>query len=365
MIPFLDLQKINQIYEQELRTQFSNVLSSGWYILGKNGEDFEKNFADFCQTNHCVGVGNGLDALELILQAFDFPPNSEVIAPANTFVASILAISNSNLIPVLIEPTLDSYNIDVDKIEERITKKTVAIMAVHLYGRCCNMLKINQLAEKYNLKIIEDASQAHGAKYEGKLAGNLGDAAAFSFYPTKNLGALGDAGAVTTNDEDLAQKIRLLRNYGSTLKYHNEVKGRNSRMDELQAAVLNVKLKYLENDNLKRQIIAQKYLQSIHNQLVTLPLQDKIFEDVWHLFVVRVADRERFRDFLSQNNIKTEIHYPIPPHQQKAYAVMNYLSLPITEKIHQEVVSLPLNPSLTNDEVEYIIQIVNQYGVFS
>lgn len=360
-IPFLDLKKINAPYIQEIESAIRQFLASGWYILGKQVEEFENNFAKYCGTKHCIGVANGLDALEIIIKSYNFPSDSEIIVPSNTYIASILAVSNSGLKPVLVEPNIETFNIDPAKIEEKINSKTKAILVVHLYGRACEMNAINEIAKKYELNVIEDVAQAHGTIYQNKLAGNLCDAAGISFYPTKNLGAIGDAGAITTNDDELAEKCRILRNYGSKIKYKNELKGRNSRLDEIQAAILNIKLKYLDEENKKRQLIAQKYLQNIDNQQVILPKSDKIFEDTWHLFVVRTPNREAFRDFLLKKGIKTDVHYPIPPHKQLAYSEWKNESYPIAEKIHQEVVSLPLNTGLTEAEIDYIIDSVNSY----
>jgi dTDP-4-amino-4,6-dideoxygalactose transaminase len=362
IIPFLDLKKINAPYEAEIKEAFNQFIDSGWYVLGKQVEEFESNFAKYCGSKHCIGVANGLDALEIIIKAYDFPADSEIIVPSNTYIASILAVSNCGLKPVLVEPNIEVYNIDPSKIEEKINQKTKAILIVHLYGRACEMDEINEIAQKYNLKVIEDAAQAHGTVYKGKLAGNLGDAAGISLYPTKNLGAMGDAGAITTNNDDLAEKCRVIRNYGSKIKYKNDVKGRNSRLDEIQAAVLNVKLKYLNEDNKKRQLIAQKYLQNIDNQLITLPKADKVFEDTWHLFVIRTQNRDKFREYLLSQGIKTDVHYPIAPHHQLAYSEWQNDCYPISEKIHQEVVSLPLNTALSEIEIDYIIDSVNKFS---
>lgn len=361
MIPFLNLKKINEPYEDEIKEVFANFIESGWYILGKKIEEFEKSFAQYCSTKYCVGVANGLDALEIILKSYDFPVNSEVIVPSNTYIASILSVSNVGLKPVLVEPDIQSYNIDPKNIEEKITKNTKAILVVHLFGRACDMDEINVIAQKYKLKVIEDAAQAHGSIYKGKLAGNLADSAGFSFYPTKNLGAMGDAGAVITNDADLAEKVRIYRNYGSKIKYKNEIKGRNSRLDELQATILSLKLKYLQNENQRRREIARKYFLGIDNQFITMPLSDRIEEDSWHLFVVRTPERDKFREYLLNNGVGTDVHYPIPPHKQLAYAEWADMVFPISEQIHKEVVSLPLNTALTDSEIDHIINTVNLY----
>ncbi|ADY53343.1 Glutamine--scyllo-inositol transaminase [Pseudopedobacter saltans DSM 12145] len=365
MIKFLDLQKINAQYTIELQNAFSRVLNSGWYIQGEEVFQFEQKFAHYCGTKHCIGVANGLDALILIIRAYKelgvMTDGDEIIVPANTYIASILAISANGLIPVLVEPDLSSYNIDPSLIEKKITPKTRAIMAVHLYGNMADMLSINSIASKYNLKVIEDAAQAHGAEIGGKKAGSWSSASGFSFYPGKNLGALGDGGAVTTDDDELNSVIRSLGNYGSHQKYHNDFQGINSRLDELQAALLSVKLKFLDQEIAARRNVANQYLMRINNPEIILPKLDKDEHHVWHLFVVRVNERLNFQRYLSTNKIQTVVHYPIPPHKQKAYSSLNTLNLPITEKIHQQVVSLPISPVLTNEEVDTIIDIVNKY----
>jgi dTDP-4-amino-4,6-dideoxygalactose transaminase len=350
MIAHLDLQRVNQPYQAEIAEAMRRVAESGWYVLGKEVTTFEQNWATYCGTSHCIGVANGLNALELIFRAFDFPEGSEVIIPANTYIASILSVTSLGLKPVWIEPDAKTLNIDPRKIERKITPRTKAIMAVHLYGKCCDMKPIWEIARKHNLKVVEDAAQAHGASY----------AAAFSFYPTKNLGALGDAGAVNTNDSDLARKIASLRNYGSTIKYYNDYIGTNSRLDELQAAVLNVKLKYLEAENQRRRELARFYLSEIKHPDLILPSFKTLYEDAWHLFVVRHPKREQFIDYLMENGIQATVHYPVPAHKQRAYAEYNHLNLPISEQIHNEVISLPLNPSLTDKEAAYIVQVINQ-----
>lgn len=360
MIAHLDLQRVNQPYQEEIAEAMRRVAESGWYILGKEVTTFEQNWATYCGTSHCIGVANGLNALELIFRAFDFPEGSEVIIPANTYIASILSVTSLGLKPVWVEPDTKTLNIDPRKIERKITPRTKAIMAVHLYGKCCDMKPIWEIARKHGLKVVEDAAQAHGAMYHGFKAGNLSDAAAFSFYPTKNLGALGDAGAVNTNDSDLARKIASLRNYGSTIKYYNDHIGTNSRLDELQAAILNVKLKYLETENQRRRELARFYLSEIKHPDLVLPNFKTLYEDAWHLFVVRHPKREQFIDFLMENGVQATVHYPIPAHKQRAYSEYNHLNLPITERIHNEVISLPLNPTLTDKEAEYIVQVINQ-----
>lgn len=361
MVKFLDLQKINEQYRGEIDEAIKNVLDSGWYLLGKQDEKFEKNFTKYCGTKHCIGVANGLDALRLIIKAMGFKEGDEIIVPANTYIASILAISDNGCTPVLVEPDINTYNIDPELVEEKITDKTKAILVVHLYGRVVEMQKIWDLAKKYNLKVIEDSAQGHGAIYQGKKTGNLGDASGFSFYPGKNLGCLGDGGAVTTNDDDLAQKIRALRNYGSHVKYHNLYQGLNSRLDEIHAAVLDVKLNYLDADNQKRSEIAKYYLANIKNPLVVLPDFKEEKSHVWHVFVVRIENRDEFQKYLTEKGIQTLIHYPIPPHKQEAYKELNHLSFPITEKIHREIISLPISPVMTAEEIKQVVDAVNGY----
>jgi dTDP-4-amino-4,6-dideoxygalactose transaminase len=341
---------------------FNQVLDSGWYILGGRNEQFETDFAAYCGTRHCIGVGNGLDALSLILEAMEFEKGSEIIVPANTYIATILSISQNGLIPVLVEPNIDSYNIDPERIEEKITDRTRAIMVVHLYGKACEMQQVGGIAKKHGLKVIEDCAQAHGAMTVSGMVGSLSDAAAFSFYPGKNLGALGDAGAVVTSDDSLAERIRALRNYGSKVKYENLVKGKNSRLDELQAAILSHKLAFLDEENGQRMKIAQRYLSEIVNPKIVLPKPDRHpLGHVWHLFVVRVKERDAFMGHMAANQVETLIHYPIPPHRQKAYSEWNTMSFPITEKIHREVVSLPMGGHLTEDEVTRVIDVINRY----
>lgn len=365
MIKFLDLQAINQQYKTELEEACSRVINSGWYISGTEVSAFEEKFAEHCGVKHCVGVANGLDALILIFRAYKklgkLKDGDEVLVPANTYIASILAISANGLVPILVEPNEQTYNVDVSLIEQNLTPKTKAILAVHLYGQLADMPIIMNLAEKHNLLVVEDAAQAHGASLKGKKAGNWGHAAGFSFYPGKNLGALGDAGAVTTNDEALASIIRSLGNYGSEVKYHNAYKGINSRLDELQAALLSVKLKHLDTEIEQRQTIANAFLNGIKNPKIKLPLIQYQEQHVWHLFVVRVEDRANFQSYLTEKGIQTVIHYPIPPHKQKAYSELNHLSFPLTEKIHEQVLSLPISPVLTKAEVQKIIDVVNGF----
>ena len=371
MIKFLDIQKLNLLHQKEIESALLNTFRSGWYILGKEVEKFEKNFARYCGVKHCIGVGNGLDALIMILKGYKelgiIKDGDEVIVPSNTYIATILSVSNNNLKPILVEPDINSYNIDARQIEKEITAKTKAIIPVHLYGQVAEMDKIIKIANKYKLKVIEDSAQAHGAVYDKRLTGNLGDAAGFSFYPGKNLGALGDAGAVTTNDDDLAGVIRAFRNYGSQKKYYNNYKGLNSRLDEIQAAVLNVKLKYLNSENQKRREIAQYYFSNIKNDKIILPLinhQSSIINQeshVWHLFVIRTFQRNRLQKYLSEIGIQTVIHYPIPPHKQIAYKEWCDKNFPLTEKIHMEVLSLPMSPVMESHQLEYIVSAVNDF----
>lgn len=365
MIKFLDLQKINLQYEGELKKALDDVLQSGWFIMGNQLKQFEEEYATFCRSKFCIGVANGLDALILIFRAYKelglMSDGDEVIVPANTYIASILAISANHLKPILVEPNEGNYNINPDNIEPAISERTKAILAVHLYGQTAEMKVINAIAQKHGLKVVEDCAQSHGAMHYGVPSGCLGDAAGHSFYPGKNLGALGDGGAVTTNDSELAAVISVIRNYGSQIKYENIFKGINSRLDELQAAFLRVKLKYLSAENNRRKEIATMYLEGINNSRISLPQLLEYNAHVWHLFVVRVKNRELFQNYLQQNGIQTVIHYPVPPHKQLAYKELSVLSLPITELIHQEVVSLPISPVMTNDEVSYIIEVINQY----
>lgn len=357
----MDLHKINQRFKSEIDLAIREVLESGWYLLGEKNKAFEENFAKYCETKFSIGCANGLDALHLAIRAYDFPKDSEIIVPANTYIASILAISNCGLKPILVEPNLETYNIDADLIEAKITEKTKAIVVVHLYGQAVEMEKIWELAKKYNLKIIEDCAQAHGAIYQGKKVGNLGDIGCFSFYPGKNLGALGDGGSITTNDEEVAIKIRAIANYGSLIKYENIYKGLNSRLDEIQAAILDLKLQFLDADNQQRREIAKIYRENIKNEKIVLPKLYKEESHVWHLFVIRTKDRDKLQEYLKIKGIQTLIHYPIPPHKQNAYKEWNNLSFPITEKIHKEVLSLPISPAMNKEEAFYIAQILNEF----
>jgi dTDP-4-amino-4,6-dideoxygalactose transaminase len=365
MISFLDLHKINEQYRPAIDNAIKEVLDSGWYIMGDKLITFEKEYASFCGTKHCIGVANGLDALILILRAYKelgkIQDGDEVLVPANTYIASILAISENDLVPVLVEPNLISYNIDPLKIEALISERTKAILPVHLYGQVADMTIINQIAKKHNLIVIEDSAQAHGAILNGKKAGNLGDASGFSFYPGKNLGALGDGGAITTNDDVLAECLFALRNYGSQKKYVNKFKSVNSRLDELQAAILSVKLKGLMEDTKKRQEIAIYYNQNILNKKLILPEWKHIENHVFHLYVVRTKDRNHLQNYLFANNIQTVIHYPTPPHKQEAYKEWNKYTLSITEQIHNEVISIPISPIMEQIEIDKVIEILNKY----
>ena len=365
MIKFLDLQKINNQYQQELKEAAARVIDSGWYLLGNELEVFEQNYASFCGSNYAVGVANGLDALRLIFKAYIkmgvMQKGDEVIIPANTYIASLLAVTDNDLIPVLVEPNSATYNLDTTKIEAAITPKTKAILTVHLYGQNSINDAMLAICKNYNLKLVEDSAQSHGATYNGKVMGSIGDAAGHSFYPGKNLGALGDSGAVTTNDEALFKVIKALSNYGSVKKYENLYQGLNSRLDEIQAAFLNVKLKYIKNDISNRRRVANYYLENIKNPLITLPTVLSQEGHVWHLFVIRMNNRDALQKHLTENGVQTLIHYPIPPHKQKAYKSLNNLSFPITEKIHNEVLSLPLSAVLTQVEMENVVELVNTF----
>ena len=366
MIPFLDLHKINEPYEDRFQQKLKEFLNKGWYILGDEVHLFENDFALYCGTKYCIGVGNGLDALTLIFKAYiqlgKLQKGDEVIVPANTYIASILAVFQADLVPVLVEPKIETYNINPDLIARKITSKTKAILAVHLYGQLADMNAITALAKQNNLLVIEDAAQAHGAmNAECFKAGNLSDASGFSFYPGKNLGALGDGGAVTTNDTELAKTLFSLRNYGSETKYQNDIIGVNSRLDELQAAFLNVKLPYLDSDNEKRMVIANRYLTTITNPKIVLPEFNGGTSHVFHLFVIRTENREALQRFLKENGIAALIHYPIPPHQLKALSDWNDLSFPVTEKIHHEVLSIPISPVMTEEEADFVVKILNEY----
>lgn len=367
MIQFLDLKSINQQYQEELKEACSRVIESGWYIQGKELENFEKEFAAYCGTKYAVGVANGLDALILVLRAWKelgkLQDGDEVIVQANTYIASVLAITNNNLVPVLVEPDENTFNLSAETLEQYITPRTKAILPVHLYGQISDMKGIMAVAEKHDLLVLEDSAQAHGAEMDGKRTGNWGHAAGFSFYPGKNLGALGDAGIVTTNDEELYQVLKALGNYGSHKKYQNEYQGTNSRLDEIQAAMLSVKLKHLPGETEIRQNIAQKYLAEMNNSLVILPQNNVVKEHVWHLFVIRTEHRDELIRHLEREGISTLVHYPIPPHKQNAYKEFNHLSLPVTEKIHDQVLSLPISAVMSDEEVQAVVEAVNRFQV--
>lgn len=362
-IPFLDLKAPHEELRAELREAFDRVLDSGWYILGDEVKQFEREFAEYCDAEYCIGVGNGLEALHLILRAYGIGESDEVIVPSNTYIATWLAASYAGATPIPVEPDERTYNIDPALIEAAITPRTKAIIAVHLYGQPADMDAINAIAKKFNLKVIEDAAQAHGAHYKGRRVGTLGNAAGFSFYPGKNLGAIGDGGAVTTNDPELAEKVRVLCNYGSRVKYHNEVKGFNSRLDELQAAFLREKLKKLDEWNERRKAIAAEYLHALIDSGVDLPYVPEWADPVWHLFVVRNRQRDQLQKKLSEAGIATMIHYPIPPHLQGAYAELAYGkgAFPIAERIHQEVLSLPMGPHLEMVVAQRVAQLIRMY----
>ena len=371
MISFLDLKNINLRDRDEFHKALEEVLNSGRFILGEQVKKFEAEFAAYCGTNHCIGVANGLDALILIMEGFKLlgylKVGDEVIVPSNTYIATILAVSKAGLIPVLCEPDIDTYLLDSRKIEAKISSNTKAILPVHLYGRLCDIDAINSIAQKHGLKVIEDSAQSHGAiTPNGKRSGNLGHASGFSFYPAKNLGALGDAGAVTTNDKELANIIKALRNYGSYNKYENQFKGINSRLDELQAAFLSVKLKHLESDNQTRREIASYYCDQIRNKKIILPSKGimHIVEDrsnVWHVFPIRTVDRNGFENYLNSDGIQTLIHYPKPPHKQAGYPELKHLVFPISELIHDQIISLPISPVMTRDDIKTVVEIVNAY----
>lgn len=365
MIKFLDLEKINHRYQEKIQSAFKRVIDSGWYLRGKETEKFEKEYADFIGTRHAVGVGNGLDALTLILLAYKqmgvLRDGDEVIVPANTYIASILAVSRANLTPVLVEPDPETLQIDDSLIEKKISPKTKALMIVHLYGQNAYTDKIGELCKTHNLKLIEDNAQAHGALFKGRRTGSLGDAAGHSFYPGKNLGALGDAGAVTTDDEELANIVKALGNYGSEKKYVFEMQGLNSRIDEIQAAILNSKLPYLDEENEHRRKIAELYREGIKNPKIILPKMSSGEDNVYHIFPIFSNQRAELQEYLTRKGIQTLIHYPIPPHKQKCYPEWNNLSFPITEQIHATELSLPISPVLTEPEAKDIISALNQW----
>jgi len=359
MIEYEKLLLTNRLFEDEFRQSFDDFLKSGWYILGEKVKKFEAEFADFCGTKHCIGVASGLDALILALKQAEFPEGGEVIVPSNTYIASILAIVQSGLKPVLVEPDIRTYNINPDLIEAAITPETKAIMVVHLYGKSCEMDKIVDLAKKHSLLLVEDCAQAHGAKYKGQKVGTFG-IGAFSFYPTKNLGALGDAGAITVDDDLLNEKFRALRNYGSKIKYNNEYVGYNSRLDEIQAGFLSVKLRYLDKINEYKRKLASLYFEGLKSDFV-LPSRQEDFYDVFHIFNVRHPERDRLKEYLLKNGIKTDIHYPIPPHHQKAMRGILQGEYPVSEEIHRTTLSLPISFGHTEDEVCQVIEVLNRF----
>ena len=365
MIKFLELKKITEKYSDELHEAVSRVIDYGWYLQGRENEKFEADYANYIGTKYAVGCGNGLDALILIFRAYIemgiMKPGDEVIVPANTYIASILAITENGLTPVLVEPDMETYQIDDSKIEAAITDKTRGILIVHLYGQCAYTDKIGELCKKYNLKLVEDNAQAHGCKFKGRRTGSLGDAAGHSFYPGKNLGAFGDGGAVTTNDEELAWIVRAVANYGSQRKYVFKYKGRNSRLDEIQAAVLDVKLKHLDEDNAIRKEIARYYMEHITHPAIITPIVKDWDAHVFHIFTIRCKERDVLQRYLADNGVQTNIHYPIPPHKQECYKEWNHLSFPITEQIHREELSLPMSPMLTEEEVKTVVRLLNEW----
>ena len=363
MIAYLPLHKIKDLHNEKLRAAVNRVLDSGWYLNADATRQFETHYAEYIGTRHCVGCGNGLDALKLILLAYMemgvMQEGDEVIVPANTYIASILAITACGLTPVLVEPDINTLQIDDARIERAITSRTKAVMIVHLYGRCAYTQKIADICKKFNLKLIEDNAQAHGCTFEGQKTGSLGDAAAHSFYPGKNLGALGDAGAITTNDEELASLARALGNYGSSKKYVHDYKGCNSRIDEIQAAVLDVKLLYLDDENNRRKEIASLYINKVQNPLIHLPLSER--DSVWHIFPVFCERRDELQQYLRENGVETQIHYPIPPHKQQCFKEWNQQSFPITEQIHSQELSIPCHQAMTKEEVDMIIDLLNSF----
>ena len=365
MIPFLSIKDISSSFQPELDEAILRTVHSGWYLLGEEAKLFEEEFAKYCQVRNCIGVANGLDALILIVRAYKelgkLAEGDEILVPSNTYIATMLAISANGLKPVLVEPDPLTFLVDPDRVEACITRNTKAIMPVHLYGQVCDMDRINGIAKKHGLIVIEDSAQAHGAVLGGRKTGGLGDASGFSFYPGKNLGALGDGGAVTTNDDVLASCVRSIANYGSEVKYVNRYKGVNSRLDEIQAAVLRVKLRRLDADNEARRDIAERYIQGIQNVLVTTPKAKDRSGHVWHVFVVRCKTRDKLREHLSEKGVQTIIHYPIPPHRQNAYKEWSSHSYPISESLHAEVLSLPMSPLLSDDEINQVIASVNSY----
>lgn len=360
-VDFSNFIKMHNEISDEIKGVVNEVIDSNYYIKGAYTSKFEENFAKYCNAKYCVGVGNGLDAITLSLRAIGIGQGDEVIVPSHTFIATVLAISSTGATPVFVEPNDKDFTIDAKKIEEKVTTKTKAIIAVHLYGQCAEMDTIMEIARRHNLKVVEDAAQAHGATYKGRKTGSLGDIAAFSFYPGKNLGAMGDGGCITTNDENLANRVRKLGNYGSIEKYNHEIKGVNSRLDEMQAAILDVKLKYLDKWNKQRNYIANRYLKEIKNDLVTLPYVNENNYHVWHLFVIRINNRDVFQEYLKKLGISTLIHYPKAIHKQKAYEELNSMDYPLATEYAKSVISLPMYYGMTDSEIDYVIQTINNY----
>jgi dTDP-4-amino-4,6-dideoxygalactose transaminase len=361
MIEYENLKNVNEPFFGELKKSFEATLESGWYILGENVERFEQAFAAYCGARHCIGVASGLDALLLSLKSFDFKNGSEVIVPSNTYIATILAVLQAGLKPVLVEPKIRTYNIDADLIEEKISGNTVAVIAVHLYGKVCEMDSISEIVRKYDLKLIEDCAQSHGAMYREKKAGSFGDCAAFSFYPTKNLGAFGDGGAVLTGDDGIAARIRTLRNYGSPRRHFTDLVGYNSRLDELQAGFLSVKLKYLDTINRRKRKIARFYMEELKDDFIK-PAADQDYFDVYHVFNIRHGERDRIKEYLFKNRILSEIHYPVPPHHQAALKkFLGPHDFPVSEEIHSTTLSLPISFSHSDDDIRHVIEVLNSY----
>lgn len=362
-VPFVSFETMHREIKEDILNKFKEIYERNRFILGSEVKGFEKEFADYCKVENCVGCGNGLDALYLILKGYDVGAGDEVIVPSNTYIATALSVSYTGAMPIFVEPKIETYNINTELIEEKITSRTKAIMAVHLYGQPADMDRINKIAKKHNLKVIEDAAQAHGALYKGRKVGSLGDAAGFSFYPSKNLGALGDGGAIVTNDKELANKVRYLANYGSDVRYHNIYKGNNSRLDEIQAAFLRIKLRKLEKWNNERKIISEKYLTHITNSKIVKPSIPLYADPVWHLFVIRTDKRDQLEKYLNENGIGTEKHYPTPMHLQCAYEDLNIKQgkLPLAEKISREILSIPMYYGMTKEEIEYIIHMINEW----
>lgn len=361
-ILYENLNKSNLEFFDEYKNEFSKILDSGWFVLGSNVKKFEEEFSEYCHSGYCVGLASGLDALSIALQNFDFKSNSEIIVPSNTYIATILSIVNNGLQPVLVEPDVHTYNIDPARIEEKITSNTKAIMVVHLYGKCCEMDRIMEIAKEKKLEVIEDCAQAHGASFNGKTAGTFGDFGAYSFYPTKNLGALGDAGALITNSEEYYIKTKILRNYGSKIKYHNDLIGVNSRLDEIQAAFLRVKLKHIEKITLHKRRLAKIYFENLSNFFIK-PVQDTRFYDVFHIYNIRTNLRDKLQAFLMENKIRTEIHYPIPPNEQLAMkGILDKQVTPLAKEIHETTLSLPISYGNTDEEVFRVCEIMNKFA---